>query len=141
MSGEMLWNGSVSIDGHDVSDHCTKAQVKLGKEVYDLSHFGSGAKLRAAIGLEDHAFSFEFLENMNANKIGAIRLAMWQAGTAKTVIVKLDAASPASAANPEFSIPCILGGGQVTFGGSHGAQQKVPLELVSSGAVTINVGA
>jgi hypothetical protein len=140
-AGEKLWDGFVSIDGHEVSDHCTKGQVTLGKEVFDMSHFGSGAKLRDAIGVEDHSFDFEFLENMAANKIGAIRLAMWQSGGAKTVLFRLDKTNPASAANPEFSIPCILDGGKVSFGGSWSQQQRVPLRLISSGVVTIGIGA
>jgi hypothetical protein len=133
-----FWNGFISVGGHDLTAYCQAAKVTIGKEVFDLTVFGNAAKVRAAIGLEDHTITATFLEDMADGKVYHALTAMYTAGTATDVIFRLESTT-ATATNPQFTVPCILSGGQLNIGGQHGALLKQEVTFVSAGAVSIAV--
>jgi hypothetical protein len=130
-----LYNGFISINAKDLSTKCQSAQITIGKEVFDLSVMGNAAKVRSAIGLEDHSIQASFLFDVATDMSYLTLYGLWYAGTAQNVVFRLDSAV-ASGSNPQFTIPCILDGGKLPIGGKHGDLLKLDVNLISAGALT-----
>ncbi len=132
-----LWNGSLTIGGNDLSAHVQSARVTIGKEVFDLSAFGTAARIRAAIGLEEASLQVSFIEDLNTNKVYQSLKAMYDTGTGTAVTFKLDSGAK-SETNPSFEFNAILSGGQLPVGGQHGQLLKTDVTLISTGAITVD---
>jgi hypothetical protein len=132
-----LWNGSLTVNSQDLSDHVQSAKITIGKEVFDLSVFGTAARIRSAIGLEEASLALSFLEDVNTNKVYQTLKAMYDAGTGTAVTFKLDSGAKA-ATNPSFEFNAILDGGKLPIGGQHGQLLKTDVTLISTGAITVD---
>lgn len=132
-----FYNGTLVVDSNNLTAYVKSMKLTLGKEVFDLTVMGNAAKVRSAIGLEDHSLEVSFIEDTAANKVFQTLYAAWAGGTALTVAFKLDSGA-ISAANPEFSCDYILDGGKLPIGGQHGQLLMTDVTLISCGAMTVD---
>lgn len=131
-----FYNGVLTVNSYDLSSLVQSAKLILGKEVFDLTVFGNAAKVRAAVGLEDHSLPVSFIEDVGSNKVFQTLLAMWQSGVGVPITFKLDSGTTAPG-NPLFSCSYVLSGGQLPIGGQHGQLLKTDVTFVSAGVITI----
>jgi hypothetical protein len=132
-----FWNGSITINSQDLSDHVQSAKLTIGKEVFDLSTFSNAARVRSAIGLEEATLELSMVEDINTNKVYQTLKAIYDAGTGTAVTFKLDSGAKA-VTNPSFEFNAILADGKLPIGGQHGALLKTDVSLVSTGAITVD---
>jgi hypothetical protein len=130
--------GQIICVAKDLSSKCQSAKLTLGKEVFDLTVFGNAAKVRAAIGLEDHSLALSFLEDLAATEVYATLYGMWVTGTGTVWHFKLDAEVD-SATSPRFTCSYILANGQLPIGGQHGQLLKTDVTLISTSVMTFDV--
>ena len=133
-----FWNGSLTLNAQDLSDHVQSAKLTIGKEVFDLTVFGNAAKVRSAIGLEDASIQVSFVEDMATNEVYQTLKAIYDAGTGTALAFKLDSGAKA-ATNPSFEFNVILDGGKLPIGGQHGQLLKTDVNLISTGAITVDI--
>jgi hypothetical protein len=133
-----FWNGALTVNGQDLSDHVQSAKITIGKEVFDLTVMSNAAKVRSAIGLEEASLAVSFLEDMESNKVYACNKAMYDAGTGTAVTFKLDSGAK-SETNPSFEFNAILDGGKLPIGGQHGQLLKTDVTYISTGTITVDV--
>ena len=132
-----FWNGALTVNGQDLTDHVQSIKLTIGKEVFDLTVMGQAAKVRAAIGLEEASLAVSFLEDMAASKVYACNKAMYDAGTGTAVTFSLDSGAK-DATNPSFEFNAILSGGQLPIGGQHGQLLKTDVTYLSTGVITVD---
>ena len=132
-----FWNGVLTVNSQDLSDHVQSAKLTIGKEVFDLTVMGQAARVRSAIGLEEASLAISFLEDMAASKVYACNKAMYDAGTGTAVTFRLDSGAK-DATNPSFEFNAILQNGQLPIGGQHGQLLKTDVVYVSTGTITVD---
>lgn len=132
MAKMVLLASFLSINGVDLSDHTTKAEVVVEVEDKDVTTFASGGWKEVLGGLKSGSCSAGFLQNPAA---GAIDATMWPLlGQVVPFEVRLDNA-PVGPANPAYT-GNLLVKKWAPIAGSVGDVSAVEVDFPTSGAVT-----
>jgi hypothetical protein len=102
----ILINCVVTVNGVDLSNHCSSVEVALKKASVDITNFG-GAGKEVAQGLEEDVFTLELQQDYSASEVDATLWPLYQNGTEFTVTVQ-PTVGARSLTNPQYSATCIL---------------------------------
>lgn len=102
----VLKNCYVEINGTDISDHCTSAEMDLSKDDIDITNFGGGGREHAA-GLQDNSFVLNLQQDFDAASVDSIMYPLWKNEDEFDVVIRPTSAIVGTA-NPEYSATCIL---------------------------------
>lgn len=106
MSKLVLKNPTITVNGVDVSDHCSSVTVNLTKDEIETTNFSGGGRERVA-GLKDDSFEMNLQQDFAAAEIDATLYPLYDGETEFVVTVK-PTASAVSATNPLYTGTCIL---------------------------------
>jgi UTP:GlnB (protein PII) uridylyltransferase len=106
MARLILKNCVVEINGADISDHCTSAEIDLSKDDIDITNFGGNGREHAA-GLQDNSFVLNLQQDFDAASVDSIFWPLWDTEAEFEVTVR-PTADAVGADNPEYSATCLL---------------------------------
>jgi hypothetical protein len=107
MSKFILTDGSVVVNGVDLSDHAFSLDIPLSREVIDVSGFSPTAAKESLPGQKTEEITVGFLQDFAASKVDATLYPLYSSGSQFLVTVKPTSSSP-SATNPTYSGTVIL---------------------------------
>lgn len=131
MSTFVYVDASITINAVDLSDHITKATLKIDVEDKETTAFGSTWKTRLG-GLKEGTIELEFNQDFAASNVDAT---IWPLlGTVTAITIKPTSGST-SATNPQYS-GSVLVKEYSPLDGSVGDVAKNSVSWPTSGAVT-----
>lgn len=96
----------VSVNGVDLTDHCSSVEVQLKKDSVDTTNFAGGGKEQQQ-GLKNDMFVMTLQQDYSASEVDSVLWPLYNTGNEFTVTV-LPAVGSVTATNPEYSATCIL---------------------------------
>jgi hypothetical protein len=102
MSKIILKDAFISVDGTDLSDHCTSVTIETTFDEVDQTGFGSTYK-EMNQGLGDATITLNVLQDFDAASVDSVLWPLSQSGDTFTVIVRADSAA-VGATNPQFNM-------------------------------------
>lgn len=106
MSKFILRNCVVTVNGVDLTDHCSSVEVGLKKNGVDTTNFAGGGKEQQA-GLKEDTFTIELQQDYNPSEVDSVLWPLYNNENEFTVTVQ-PALGSVSPSNPEYSATCIL---------------------------------
>src|SRR5262245_19685100 len=107
MPAIVITDGSVFVNGVDMSDQCEAVTVTYTVDLKDTTTFGLGGRRRKG-GLKDWSMKMDFIQNFDAAKVDATLFPL--VGTADVPVrVRYSKTLPISATNPEYQGNGMLG--------------------------------
>lgn len=103
MAKHVLRSAVVTVNGTDLSDHCSSVTLEDSAEEVDLTSFGASTYREFAPGMKDATITCEFFNDFAAASVDAVLAACYSSATAFPVVVKADSATT-SATNPSFTM-------------------------------------
>lgn len=102
----VLKNCTITVNGVDMSDHCSSVTINLTKDEIETTNFSGGGRERQA-GLKDDSFELNLQQDFAAAEVDATLYPLYDGETEFVVTVK-PTASAVSATNPLYTGTCIL---------------------------------
>lgn len=102
----ILRNCVTTVNGVDLSDHCSSVELALKKDSVDTTNF-SGGGWEQQQGLEKDQFTFEFQQDFSAAEVDSVLYPLYESGNEFTVTLK-PAVGSNSVTNPQYTATCIL---------------------------------
>lgn len=102
MAKTVLRNASISVNGVDLSNHCSKVTISTEYDDVDLTSFGAVLKEHSK-GLGDGMIEMDVFQDFAAGSVDATLWPISQATTTVPVVVKPDAGA-VSATNPSYTM-------------------------------------
>ncbi len=115
MAKQVLRNAFISVNGVNLSDHCSSITIEDSAEEVDFTSFSSSAYREFGQGLKDATISATFFQDYAAASVDATLFPLYDSGGTFPVVVRPDAAV-ASATNPSYTMTSRL----YTYGGVAG---------------------
>lgn len=103
MAKHVLRNATITVNGTDLSDHCSSVTIEDSAEEVDVSSFGASTYREFLPGMKDATITAEFYNDFAASSVDAVLSACYSSSTAFPVVVKADSAA-VSATNPSFTL-------------------------------------
>lgn len=103
MAKHVLTNATITVNGTNLSDHCSSVTIEDSRDEVEVSAFGSAAYREFIPGLKDVTITAEFYNDFASSSVDAVLSNEYTAGTAFPVVVKADSATT-SATNPSFTL-------------------------------------
>lgn len=103
MAKHVLRQATITVNGTDLSDHCSSVTIEDSAEEVDLTAFGASNYREFAPGMKDATISAEFYQDFAAASVDSVLSAAYASSTAFPVVVKADSAAT-SATNPSFTL-------------------------------------
>jgi hypothetical protein len=133
MAKMVFTNGSIQVNGVDLSDHVADITLDLKVADVDITAMGDGGKKRLP-GLQDDQIQVTFWQDFAAAEVDATLYPIFTGGTAVTVKVWANGTS-SSSTNPYYSASAVLIDYPPVAGAvGSGLQSKVTFAI--SGTVT-----
>ncbi len=129
----ILKNAFVSINGVDLSDHIQEVNLEIGRESHDDTTMGDDTR-SMTLGLKTWSLSLTLKQNFAAGKVDATLFAVYNAGDAVPIIVRVDKGAK-SASNPEFTGDAVLES-YTPLGQSVGDFATAPVQFAAAGDLT-----
>lgn len=104
MAKLVLTDAFISVDGNDISDHCSSVTINYSSELQDDTAFGDGTRSRVG-GLFDWSMDLEIQNDYASSQVDSILFPL--VGTTFTVIAR-PTSSSVSATNPNYTGTGIL---------------------------------
>lgn len=130
MTTLVLTNAFISIDGNDISDHCTSVSFPYEAEPVDETAFGDDTRIMKG-GLKNWSLDLEVHDDFAVSNIDSILFPL--VGTQVAIIVRPDAGA-ISTTNPEYTSTALVQSAPV-LSGTIGDLATVSLGLVSAGTL------
>lgn len=102
----ILRNCVITVNGVDLTDHCSSVEVGLKKDAVDTTNFAGGGKEQQA-GLTSDQFVVTLQQDYNASEVNSVLQPLQQNNLEFPVTVK-PALGATSATNPLYTGTCIL---------------------------------
>ena len=131
MSTFVFTDAFVSIDGNDVSDHCTSVTLNYSADEADDTNFADDTHLMIG-GLKNWSVDFEFSQDFATSNIDSILFPL--VGTTSTIIVR-PTASSVSTANPNYTGSALLSTYN-PFSGNVGDKATASAHFAAAGTLT-----
>lgn len=127
-----FWNGYLTVNAENWSDHVKSIQLQYGHETLDLTCMSNATKVNAA-GIKSWQLEVEVEDDL-AN--GAMDSDVFNlvGAAAFAVAFRVDSGAK-SVSNPEYTGNAILGSAY-TLGGAHGQPLRKRVTFVSAGDLT-----
>lgn len=106
MAKHVLKDAFISVDGVDLSDHCSSVTVESTFDEQDATGFGATYK-EILQGLGDGTITLSVLQDYDAGSVDATLWPLSQSGNTFAVIVRADSGA-VSATNPQFDMTGVL---------------------------------
>ncbi len=103
MAKHVLTNAVITVNGTNLSDHCSSLTLEDSAEEVDLSSFGASEYREFAPGLKDATITAEFFNDFAAASVDAVLSAAYSSSTSFPVVIKASSAAT-SATNPAFTM-------------------------------------
>lgn len=109
MAKQVLRSAVITVNGTDLSDHCSSVTLEDSAEEVDFTAFGASNYKEFGVGMKDATITAEFFNDYAAASVDAVLNAAYNSSTAFVVTVKADSAAT-SATNPIWSMASKLYG-------------------------------
>ena len=103
MAVHVLRNATISVNGTDLSDHCSSVTVEDSAEEVDFTSFGASNYRAFQPGMKDATITAEFYNDYAAASVDSVLSAAYSSSTAFPVVVKADSGA-VSGTNPSFTL-------------------------------------
>lgn len=103
MAKHVLRNATISVNGTDLSDHCSSVTLEDSADEIDFTSFGASNYREHSPGMKDATVTAEFFNDFAAASVDAVLSACYSSSTAFPVVVKADSAA-VSSTNPSFTL-------------------------------------
>ena len=103
MAKQVLRKAVITVDGTDLSDHCSSVTLEDSAEEVDFTSFGASTYREFGQGMKDATITATFFNDYAAASVDAVLSAAYSSGTAFPVTVKADSAS-VGPTNPLFTL-------------------------------------
>ena len=103
MAKHVLRSATITVNGTDLSDHCSSVTLEDSAEEVDFTAFGANNYREFSPGMKDATITAEFFNDFAASSVDAVLSAAYSSSTAFPVVVKADSAAT-SATNPSFTM-------------------------------------
>lgn len=133
MAKLVFLNGSVTINGVDLSDHVSELSLELSKEQVDVTAMGANAHQWLG-GLENDKLTVTWWQDFATSEVDATLYPIWSAGTAVAFSVWA-AGTTTSSTNPKYSGSVILAD-YTPIDGKVGDGLAAKVSFMVSGTVT-----
>lgn len=132
--GFVILDGTVIVDGTDLSDHVREVQVNLVAADVDATGLNGGGGSTHRQGLKNENFMVTFMSDYNPGSVDAVLFPHYDAGTEFTVQVQ-PFAGAASDTNPRYEGTCILVGTYAPISGQVGALSTTQVTFPVQGRI------
>lgn len=116
MAKAVLRNAYISVNGVNLSDHCSSVTLEDSAEEVDFTAFTSSAYREFGQGMKDATVTAEFFQDYATGSVDATLYPLYDSGGTFSVVVKPDGGAT-SATNPSYTLVARL----YTYGGLAGA--------------------
>ena len=103
MAKHVLRSATITVNGTDLSDHCSSVTLEDSAEEVDFTAFGPNLYREHSPGMKDATITAEFFNDFAASSVDSVLSAAYASSTAFPVVVKADSAA-VSATNPSFTM-------------------------------------
>jgi hypothetical protein len=103
MAKHVLTDAVITVNGTNLSDHCSSVTIEDTADEVEFTSFGSSAYREFGRGLKDATITAEFFNDYAASSVDAVLAAEYSAGTAFPLTVKASSAATSST-NPIFTM-------------------------------------
>lgn len=134
MAKQTILAAYVSIDSNDLSDYCSKIELKAETERQDATTFGSSGWSEKLTGIRSWEVALTFKQDVAASAIDSIMWPLFIANAAVAVELRLNN-SAVGASNPSFTGDIIVGE-WTPIAGSVGDVAEVDVTFEGTGALT-----
>lgn len=135
------YNGFLSVNAVDLSNHCTSLRVNYGQESREVTSFGDTARVFRT-GLATPSIEATFKDDLASGSVNAtLRGLVSLTSTGFTVIAKR-LNSGTTTVNPSFTLTAVLDGDLLVMNDSVGEVPEISARFVPySGSLTISTSA
>lgn len=102
MAKQVLRNAYISVNGVNLSDHCSSVTLDDSAEEVDFTTFSSSAYREFGQGMKDASISADFFNDFATGSVDATLYPLYDSGGTFTVIVKPDGGATSST-NPSYT--------------------------------------
>jgi hypothetical protein len=106
MAKQILRNAFISVNGVDLSNHCSQVEIDIKNEEVDVTGFGANNK-ETKLGIGDATISATIFQDFAEGSVDATLHALAGSNTPFPVIVKPENAAK-SKTNPEYKMEAVL---------------------------------
>lgn len=99
----MLRNAFISVNGVNLSDHCSSVTLEDSAEEVDFTAFTSNAYREFGQGLKDATVSATFFQDYASGSVDATLFPLYDSGGTFSLVVKPDGAATSST-NPSYTM-------------------------------------
>jgi hypothetical protein len=103
----VLRSAVITVNGTDLSDHCSSVTLEDSAEEVDFTSFGASAYREFGQGMKDATITATFFNDYASSSVDAVLSAAYAGGTPFPVTVKASSAAT-SATNPIFTLSAQL---------------------------------
>ena len=103
MAKQVLRNAYISVNGVNLSDHCSSVTLEDAAEEVDFTSFSSSGYREFGQGLKDATISATFFNDFATGSVDATHYPLYDSGGTFSVIVKPDAGATSST-NPSYTM-------------------------------------
>jgi hypothetical protein len=104
MPKEILLNPGITVDGVDLSDHCSQVDITDSSDEVDVTSFGATNK-EILLGLGDGTISATFFQDFASGSVDATLSAVAKQNDPFAVVVKNDKTSPTATWTMQAVLP------------------------------------
>ena len=135
------YNGSILVNGTDLSDHATSIRVNDGQETREATTMGNTARVFRA-GIQTPSIEATFRNDHAASSVeSTLRGLISITSTGFTVIAKKNN-SGTTTVNPSYTLTAILDGDLMVLNDEHGEIAEISARFVPySGSLTVSTTA
>lgn len=106
MAAFVLRDASIVINSVDLSNRCTKVEIKSKRNMEDNTTMGATGLGRLP-GLRDEGITATFKQDLAAAEVDQTLTPLYENGTAFTIVIKASSAA-VSTTNPKWTATCYL---------------------------------
>lgn len=99
---QVLRNAFISVNGVNLSDHCSSVTLEDSAEEVDFTSFSSSAYREFGQGMKDASISAEFFQDFASGSVDATLYPLYDSGGTFSVIVRPDGGA-VSSTNPNYT--------------------------------------
>jgi hypothetical protein len=103
MAKFVLRQATITVNGTDLSDHCSSITLENAAEEVDFTSFGASNYREFSPGMKDATITAEFYNDFAAASVDSVLNACFSSSTAFPVVVKADSGA-VSSTNPSFTM-------------------------------------
>lgn len=131
MAKHVFYNGSITVNSVDLSDHVKSVTISYGARMEDDANMGDDTEINLA-GIKTCSVSIEFSQDYAASEVDATLFPLVGAASFP-LLFRVDSAAT-SATNPEFQLTAVLSS-YPPMGGAWGDYHKATADFASAGTL------